>query len=270
MELSRLTPASDRSVGMGKEGMLLQQEEEAGPHDVEGNGTGFDQLRATLARLTKEWRTTTQSKKARQGGAAGAADDQGWAAWRRKLGCVLESTPAHVVIITLLLIDLLATVIDVLHTMHNDSHDLSRCVAMVEACRCSTSFDLSESWEFLYWIGITVLCVLSLNLLGLLLSFGLAFFRHPGYVLDLVVVPTALCLEIFLDTETAGLLVILNLWRIIRVAHGIFEVTDEAWENKIHQLEARIEAVEAAHLDDLRTIHDLQLQVANLQRRPSY
>ncbi|MCO5612980.1 hypothetical protein L7F22_067253 [Adiantum nelumboides] len=240
--------------------------------EEEGAGAGsrrFDDLRSTLTTLTKEWQERAKGRRKSREAASGRkaeADDER-APWRKKLGWALESTAAHSCILALLLLDLLATVVDVLHTLHNDSHDLSRCVAMVEACHCSSSFDLSGSWEFLYWIGISVLCILSLNLIGLLLAFGLNFFRHAGYVLDLVVVVTALCLEIFLDTETAGLLVILNLWRIIRVAHGVLEVTDEAWEKKIHQLEARIQAVETAHHDDISTIHSLQLQVADLQGR---
>lgn len=263
--------------------MLLQQEEQQrdadeegrGPLDLEEKGAAFDELRATLTRLTNEWRgRASRRKQGRHSSGGGRDADQAQGqrrAWRKALGRMLESTLAHVFIITLLMLDLIATVVDVLHTLHNDSHDLSLCVALVEAGQCSSSFDLSESWEFLYWIGIGVLCVLALNLLGLLIAFGLSFFRHPGYVLDLLVVATALCLEIFLDTETAGLLVILNLWRIVRVAHGVFEVTDEAWEKKIQQLEARIQAVEAAHLDDLQTIHSLQLEVVDLQGRwPSH
>lgn len=250
------------------EGLLAR----GGKEEDEEEGTGenrFDELRSTLTDLTTEWRERARGRaKSRLVGSGKKGEvDDGRAPWRKKLGLALESTPAHFFILALLLIDLLATVVDVLHTLHNDSRDLSRCIGMVEACHCSSSFNTSGSWEFLYWIGIFVLCVLSLNLIGLLLSFGFAFFRHPGYVLDLVVVVTALCLEIFLDTETAGLLVILNLWRIVRVAHGVLEVTDEAWEKKMHQLEARIEAVEAAHHDDVNIIHSLQLQIADLQGR---
>ncbi|KAH7288931.1 hypothetical protein KP509_31G050900 [Ceratopteris richardii] len=189
------------------------------------------------------------------------------ARWRESLGSILESNAVHFVILVLLLIDLVATAVDILHTLHNDSHDLSVCIAAVESCTCIASFEVSESWEFLFWISFSILCILALNIAGLLLSFGFDFFRHPGYILDAVVVVTALCFEIFLDTETAGLLVILNLWRIIRVAHGVFEVTDEAWEKQINELEGRIQAVEAAHNDDLKVINRLQLQIADLQGR---
>lgn len=238
-----------------QEGLL-----EGPPQEDAGGSTRFHELRASLAHLTGEWRERATRRSSKLAGADARAP------WRKKLGEALESTASHSLILSLLLLDLLATVIDVLHTLRNDSHDLSQCVAMVEACQCTSSFELSESWEFLYWVGIFVLSVLALNILGLLLAFGLSFFSHAGYVLDLLVVVTALCLEIFLDTETAGLLVILNLWRIIRVAHGVFEVTDEAWDKNIHKLEAQIKDVEAAHQSDLCTIRQLQLRIHDLEQ----
>lgn len=41
-----------------------------------------------------------------------------------------------------------------------------------------------------------------------------------GYVADLIVIPTALVLELTLEEKAVGLLILLRLWRLVRVAHG--------------------------------------------------
>ncbi|GLJ36701.1 hypothetical protein SUGI_0738570 [Cryptomeria japonica] len=185
--------------------------------------------------------------------------------WRNRLGEFLESTPVHVATLILLLIDLLATAVDILKTLHNKSHDLNKCTALVESCHCVAHFQRSESLEFLYWVGIVILSLLLLNVGGLLVAFGFSFFGHPGYILDLVVLTTALCLEIFLDAQTAGLLVILTLWRIVRVAHGIFEVTDDAMESEIHNIETQFEALESNNKQMQQLLQDKDAKIAQLE-----
>lgn len=186
------------------------------------------------------------------------------AQWRKELGEALDSTPAHVVIVVLLLVDLLATVVDILKTVHNKTHDLSACVNYLETCQCVDPFEITESWEFLYWISISILTILALNVLALLVAFGKAFFLHPGYVLDLVVVGTALGLEIFLDSDTVGLLIILTLWRIVRVAHGIFEVTDEAWEKEVETFREKLKEADAKHQRDEELLLQKDQRIAEL------
>ncbi|EFJ10096.1 hypothetical protein SELMODRAFT_128853 [Selaginella moellendorffii] len=188
--------------------------------------------------------------------------------WRHNLRGALESTPAHVTIVALLLIDLLATAVDLLLTIHNTSADLRECSASVRACQCDpTGFSSGrEPWEFLHWISVGILGVLMLNVIGLMVAFGASFFKHAGYVLDLFVVTSALVLEVFFQADTAGLLIILNLWRIVRVAHGIFEVTDEAWENEIEDMKERIEGAEERFNRECgardRRIQQLEAQLA--------
>lgn len=187
------------------------------------------------------------------------------AQWRKRLGEFLESTPVHVGALILLLIDLMATAVDLLKTLHNKSRDLNNCTALLESCQCVSQFERSQSIEFLYWVGIVILSLLLLNVGGLLVAFGFSFFCHPGYVLDLLVLTTALFLEIFLDAQTAGLLVILNLWRIVRVAHGIFEVTDDAMESEIHNIEAEFEALQSKNRDMQELLRQKDQRIAELE-----
>lgn len=189
------------------------------------------------------------------------------AQWRKRLGEFLESTPVHIGTLILLLIDLMATAVDLLKTLHNKSRDLNHCTALLESCQCVSQFERSQSIEFLYWVGIVILSLLLVNVGGLLVSFGFSFFCHPGYVLDLLVLTTALCLEIFLDAQTAGLLVILNLWRIVRVAHGIFEVTDDAMESEIHNIEEQFEALQSKTRDMQELLQQKDQRIAELEQK---
>lgn len=112
---------------------------------------------------------------------------------------------------------------------------------------------LHEHGDVLHWMSVSILSIFCLEILGpssrgfymqntsassrfrllrfvfppilvagLIIAFGWRFFTHVGYILDLVVVPTSLCLELFVS-DAAGLLVILRLWRLVRVAHGVYE-----------------------------------------------
>lgn len=264
----------------------------AGQDPEEGRGADADweDLKASLAEVTAVWRTRANSRRATWvpqvnkaaaaaagggGEGAGGGDDSsksaeeggaGRAEWRVSLGEALESTTTHVIIVALLLTDLLATAIDILKEIHTTHADLDACIERLASGGCPSEFQRTEApWEWLSYVGIAILCVLLLNVLALLLAFGAAFFKHAGYVLDAVVVVTALYLEVFLAADTAGLLVILTLWRIVRVAHGIFEVTDEAWDKEVKDVEERVARVEAARNRDLELLRWRQHRIAELE-----
>ena len=243
-----------------------------------------EKLRQSLADLVEHRASTASTRRRRRWRlekleGEGEGEGEGRAEWRKKVGEALESTTAHIIILSLLLIDLLATVIDILHTIQTDSRDLSACLSLLDSCTCAsfssssssdtTTTTTSDPWEALSYLGIVILCILFLNILGLLVALGpRIFFSHPGYVLDFVVVVTALSLEVFLDSDSSiGLLVIFNLWRIVRVAHGIFEFTDEAWEKNVKKLEAQINSVEVRRQTDLRTINELRGRIRYLEEQ---
>lgn len=74
-------------------------------------------------------------------------------------------------------------------------------------------------------------------------------------------------LELTLHTDTAGVIIMLTLWRIVRVAHGIFEVTDEAWEKDIHRLETQVQAVQSACDEEQVLLQERDQQIAELEAR---
>jgi hypothetical protein len=222
----------------------------------------FDELKGSLGRIKQAFKT---NQKGSLDFLSGSIEGDRRAQWLKNLAEKLDSTPAHVFIVSLLLVDLFATAIDILKTIHNKTTDLTSCSALIEDCNCVDHFDKSQSWEFVFWVSISILTVLALNVLLLLVAYGRLFFRHPGYILDAIVIGTALLLEIFLDTDTVGLLVVLTLWRIVRVAHGIFEVTDEAWEKEIDGFEKRLTDAERKHDHDQDLLREKERQIAELE-----
>lgn len=78
--------------------------------------------------------------------------------------------------------------------------------------------------------------MLFLKSIGLVIGLGSAFFRRPGYLLDSIVVMVALFLEAYLEKKEGGLLVVVSLWRVVRVVESAFELSDEAIEAQIEDI----------------------------------
>lgn len=162
------------------------------------------------------------------------------APWRRRLGKALQSTVTQSVLVIFLVIDLVITATTILQTILNKSRDLKESIALLESCQCTSDFEEIEPWEFLQPMGLSILCVLLLNVLGLLVAFGRSFFTHAGYILDLLILPIAMFLEIYEHSGIAGLFLILNLWRIVMVAHSILEVTEKTTKKHLREAEEQI------------------------------
>ncbi|RZC56285.1 hypothetical protein C5167_015142 [Papaver somniferum] len=155
-----------------------------------------------------------------------AADDhnrRNRAPWRVCLGKFMESTPVHIASLILLLIDLVLTVLDI-------STSLVSCKAKTD----------EEENEVFHWIGIAILSVLTLKVLVSVVAWGTSFFKRPGNVIDGVVVISALILE-FVKENWAGLLVVVSIWRVVRVVESVFELSDEAIEAKIEGIQRQFE-----------------------------
>lgn len=75
--------------------------------------------------------------------------------------------------------------------------------------------------------------MLSTKMAALAVALGRSFFGHPGRVVDGVVVIGALVLETWVEGEGGGLLVVVSLWRVVRVVESAFELSDEAIEVQI-------------------------------------
>ncbi|MDV3166675.1 MAG: hypothetical protein Q8807_03415, partial ['Waltheria sp.' little leaf phytoplasma] len=122
------------------------------------------------------------------------------APWRNRLAKFLESTQLHFVALSLLLLDLIITILELSSTLLSCSHNQT---------------DVGKAWY--HWVGIAILGLLSAKSVALAVGLGGGFFRRPGYVVDGVVVVGALLLEALLEKKGGGLLVVVSLWRVVRV-----------------------------------------------------
>lgn len=140
--------------------------------------------------------------------------------WRTRVGKFLDSALAHSFSILLLLADTIIT-----------SYELSS--SLTNACP-KTRTEGREPWY--HWVGIAILSLLSAKTLALAVALGGSFFRRPGYVVDGLVAIGALFLEALLKKKGSGLIVVVSLWRILRVVEGAFELSDEAIEAQVESI----------------------------------
>ncbi|KAA8527866.1 hypothetical protein F0562_035265 [Nyssa sinensis] len=159
------------------------------------------------------------------------------APWRIHLASFLDSNPVRVIAILLLIIDLIITVLEL-------SSSLLSCPPKKNK--------IEEVWY--HWVGIAILSLLSAKIVALAVGLGSSFFRRPGYVVDGVVVMGALLLEVFLETKGGGLLVVVSLWRIVRVVESAFELSDETIEALIEGIVCQFEELREENRRLLETI----------------
>ncbi|CAI0453138.1 unnamed protein product [Linum tenue] len=171
--------------------------------------------------------------------------------WRRKLASFLESMPLRVTVIILLILDITLTILDLSSSMlkcHNRGDGRS----------------LAADW--FHWVEIGILSLLCAKLIALAVALGpKAFFSRPGYVVDGVVVVGALVLEGLLDMKEGGLMVVVSLWRVVRVVESAFELSDEAIEAQIARVVLEFEALKAENIRLLETIGERDETIRMLQ-----
>jgi hypothetical protein len=161
------------------------------------------------------------------------------APWRIQLVNFLESTLIRMISILLLIIDLIITILELSSSLIS----------------CEQKINKVEELCF-HWIGICILSIISLKIIFLLVGLGSSFFKHPGYVVDGVVAIGALIMEVFLERRGGGLLVVVSLWRVIRVVESVFELSDEAIEAQIEGIVCQFEALKDENIRLLEIVHE--------------
>ncbi|KAM7486369.1 hypothetical protein LguiA_002378 [Lonicera macranthoides] len=176
------------------------------------------------------------------------------APWRTKLTKFLESTPLRTITISLLFVDLVLTILEL-------SSSLLSC--RPNGANKSESEEGVEFWY--HWVGIGILSLLCLKSFCEVLGLGGLFFRRPGYVLDGIVLVVALVLEAFVGRKGGGLVVVVSLWRIVRVVESAFELSDEAIETQIEGVLTEFEALKEENRTLLSTIADKDWLIEKLE-----
>jgi hypothetical protein len=73
---------------------------------------------------------------------------------------------------------------------------------------------------------------------------------------DGIVAIGALIMEVFLERRGGGLLVVVSLWRVIRVVESVFELSDEAIEAQIEGIVCQLEALKDENIRLLEIVHE--------------
>ncbi|KAJ1443093.1 Voltage-gated hydrogen channel 1 [Sesbania bispinosa] len=119
--------------------------------------------------------------------------------------------------------------------------------------------------KYFHWIGIGILSLLSAKTIALLVGLGSSFFKHPGFVMDGVVAIGALFMETSLERKGGGLLVMVSLWRVIRVVESVFELSDEAIEAQIAGIVCQFEALKEENMRLLEMMHEKDKTIEKLK-----
>ncbi|CAK9313756.1 unnamed protein product [Citrullus colocynthis] len=143
-----------------------------------------------------------------------------FSSWRVYLITFLESTPAHVVTIVLLIMDLIITVLELSSSLIS----------------CGSHGKEEEKALYFHWVSIAILSFLSAKAAVLMVGLGRSFFRRPGRVVDGVVAVVALVLEVAAERKGGGVIMVASLWRLVRVVESAFELSDDAIEVKIEEI----------------------------------
>ncbi|KDP37895.1 hypothetical protein JCGZ_05777 [Jatropha curcas] len=171
------------------------------------------------------------------------------AKWRRSMTKFLESTPVRAISVFLLLLDLILTVLELSSSLLS----------------CSPQKNTIEKQVWYHWVGIAILSLLSAKAIALAVALGGSFFRRPGYVVDGVVVGLALLLEALLEKKGGALIVVVSLWRVVRVVESAFELSDEAIEAQIEGIVCQFEILREENARLLEIIADKDVVINKLQ-----
>jgi len=172
--------------------------------------------------------------------------------WQRKTGEALESQNVHKLIITLIIIDAICVITDLGYVFLSP--------------RCDAEGEELPPWlEALSYVSLVINSLFLIEIPLATWSFGWRYyspfspiFQHSGFHLfDALIVLGTFIFEVALrgrEEELAGLLVILRLWRIVKVvggvAVGVSEYNeDAAKEIKIQQLEIHKLATRVGELE---------------------
>lgn len=141
-----------------------------------------------------------------------------------RLGAILETTEAQVIMILLIALDIISTAVEIhlhdqqqLHQLNSKraTADASTEVIAPRLARVVTR--LVESFT-----GFTLFLFL-IELAVLLAALRRKFFAHAGYVLDLAVVSVSVTVELYAQTKAVRLLGILRVWRVLRLVRHLVD-----------------------------------------------
>ncbi|KAJ3338779.1 Voltage-gated hydrogen channel 1 [Gonapodya sp. JEL0774] len=184
------------------------------------------------------------------------------------VGVILESRGAHVAVLWLTTVDVVAVLTEILTSLWTDQ----------QKCRDGTELNaqtgiVKGSWRavetamyILHWISLSILLLFVLEILLRILvarPSPLHFFSSLYHILDTLVIVTSLVLQIVLvpgskGEELASLIIIFRFWRVIRLIESVTMLESARTSERLSVLHLHAEALDR-HLTQCRTrIHVLK------------
>ncbi|VVA90887.1 unnamed protein product [Arabis nemorensis] len=169
--------------------------------------------------------------------------------WRITLLKFLESYQVHLFAILLLSIDIILTSLEL-------SSSLLSCTSVKKT---------ENNDEWFRWGGTAILSILVVKSMVLAVAMGKSFFRQPGCVMDGAFAVIALILQVLLERKGTGFIVVVSLWRVLRVVETAFELSDEAIEVQIDGIISQFQALRKENRTLLETLAEKDEVIKKLE-----
>lgn len=171
--------------------------------------------------------------------------------WRQKLAHLLETKRLHSFVIVLIVIDAACVLADLTYTVLSED--------------CGGPSDELPQWlEVLAHISLVITSFFMIEIPLSLWAFGPSYFNpfgpfiHAGlHIFDAIIILTTFVLEVALkgrERELAGLLVILRMWRLVKLVGGVAVGAGEIAEETAVRLS-----------ETLQELHDTNNQLSVVQ-----
>ncbi|KAK3576548.1 hypothetical protein CHS0354_011225 [Potamilus streckersoni] len=152
--------------------------------------------------------------------------------FREKLKSIIHSHKFQIIIICIVVIDCLLVIAELLFDLeiiHTSEH--------------------SEVPHILHYTSIGILGLFIIELIVRLYAVRLEFFRHKIEIFDAIIIIVSFVLDIVFRNATGpesgtGLLIVLRLWRVVRILNGIVISVKKEADEKIHKERKRREKCE--------------------------
>ncbi|KAN0133804.1 hypothetical protein V8E53_008528 [Lactarius tabidus] len=189
--------------------------------------------------------------------------------WRERVAEALESSTIHKLVITLIVIDAGCVLADLAFTLLSSD------------CEASGSPEAPAWLEVLSLISTVITTLFLIEIPLTLWSLGPEFYKPQGpvphaslHLFDAIIILTTFVLEVVLkgkERELAGLLIILRLWRLLKLVGGVAVGAGEIQEDTLKELAQVKRELEKSRTALARTQEEnqeLRARVAGLESEP--
>jgi hypothetical protein len=175
-----------------------------------------------------------------------AIDPHSRTQWRRKAHGILESKQVHIVILSLVALDLLVVMAEIFIGLFG----YQQCL---EYAGPEYPYEerhwIHEAEDALRWTSVGILSIFVVETLTKFVVLGWRYYaHHPLHIFDAVVIGLSFFTSIFLPAggpieEIVGFFILLRLWRVFRIIDGVAIALHAQHASNRHKLKAEMKAL---------------------------